>query len=187
MCCNCTSTHVSDSGINIYKKPPIYKHGICSFIMFFCYISWIAGFPRWKDRFTGNILMFIFSLSSERETGMYHNKQDVIIESSKFPAAQPPDPNQPSKIETEYWPCPPSLATMGKCTPAFIFLSHWTVAPPTMTFYWSPAPHCCISKVKSGFFSPSCYCTFREACRLTETSSLFSIYVSNLESLTQSL
>ncbi|XP_029986178.1 dematin-like isoform X3 [Sphaeramia orbicularis] len=36
--------------------------------------------------------------------------QDLIIESSKFPAAQPPDPNQPSKIETEYWPCPPSLA-----------------------------------------------------------------------------
>uniref|UniRef100_A0A668A3Z6 Dematin actin binding protein n=1 Tax=Myripristis murdjan TaxID=586833 RepID=A0A668A3Z6_9TELE len=35
-----------------------------------------------------------------------------IIQSSKFPAAQPPDPNQPSKIETEYWPCPPSLAAM---------------------------------------------------------------------------
>lgn len=32
MCCNCTSIHVSDSGTNIYKKPPIYKHGICSFI-----------------------------------------------------------------------------------------------------------------------------------------------------------
>lgn len=34
MCCNCTSIHVSDSGTNIYKKPPIYKHGICSFIFF---------------------------------------------------------------------------------------------------------------------------------------------------------
>ncbi|KAJ8388635.1 hypothetical protein AAFF_G00132000 [Aldrovandia affinis] len=33
-------------------------------------------------------------------------KGDHIIESSKFPAAQPPDPNLPSKIETEYWPCP---------------------------------------------------------------------------------
>ncbi|XP_048032540.1 dematin isoform X2 [Megalobrama amblycephala] len=66
--------HTPDSGTNIYKKPPIYKH--------------------------------------DRETVMSHNKQDVIIESSKFPAAQPPDPNQPSKIETEYWPCPPSLATM---------------------------------------------------------------------------
>ncbi|XP_054466981.1 LOW QUALITY PROTEIN: dematin-like [Anoplopoma fimbria] len=32
--------------------------------------------------------------------------EDLIIESSKFPAAQPPDPNQPSKIETEFWPCP---------------------------------------------------------------------------------
>ncbi|XP_041916559.1 dematin isoform X1 [Alosa alosa] len=40
------------------------------------------------------------------------NPGDNIIKSSKFPAAQPPDPNVPSKIETEYWPCPPSLATM---------------------------------------------------------------------------
>ncbi|XP_049435339.1 dematin-like [Epinephelus fuscoguttatus] len=39
---------------------------------------------------------------------------DLIIESSKFPAAQPPDPNQPSKIETEHWPCPPSLAVIEK-------------------------------------------------------------------------
>ncbi|XP_076127449.1 dematin-like [Alosa pseudoharengus] len=38
--------------------------------------------------------------------------EDLIIESSKFPAAQPPDPNLPSKIETDYWPCPPSLAVM---------------------------------------------------------------------------
>lgn len=45
-----------------------------------------------------------------------HNKhmEDLIIESSKFPAAQPPDPSQPSKIETEYWPCPPSLAIIEK-------------------------------------------------------------------------
>ncbi|KAJ7987066.1 hypothetical protein DPEC_G00334900 [Dallia pectoralis] len=35
-----------------------------------------------------------------------------IVQSSKFPAAQKPDPNLPSKIETEYWPCPPSLAAM---------------------------------------------------------------------------
>lgn len=44
------------------------------------------------------------------------SKQHVmasIIQSSMFPAAQKPDPNLPSKIETEYWPCPPSLATMG--------------------------------------------------------------------------
>uniref|UniRef100_A0A8B9KW72 Dematin actin binding protein n=1 Tax=Astyanax mexicanus TaxID=7994 RepID=A0A8B9KW72_ASTMX len=41
-----------------------------------------------------------------------HGKKEVIIISSKFPAAQPPDPTQPSKIETEYWPCPPSLASV---------------------------------------------------------------------------
>uniref|UniRef100_A0A671QED4 Dematin-like n=1 Tax=Sinocyclocheilus anshuiensis TaxID=1608454 RepID=A0A671QED4_9TELE len=50
--------------------------------------------------------------ASVDQTGTSHSKHDVIIESSKFPAAQPPDPNQPSKIETEYWPCPPSLASM---------------------------------------------------------------------------
>ncbi|KAK3565873.1 hypothetical protein QTP86_019627 [Hemibagrus guttatus] len=38
--------------------------------------------------------------------------EDLIIESSRFPAAQPPDPNLPSKIETESWPCPPSLAVL---------------------------------------------------------------------------
>ncbi|XP_026125558.1 dematin isoform X5 [Carassius auratus] len=45
-----------------------------------------------------------------------HSKhiEDLIIESSKFPAAQPPDPNKPSKIETDYWPCPPSLAVIEK-------------------------------------------------------------------------
>ncbi|KAM8828332.1 dematin-like isoform 1-T1 [Spinachia spinachia] len=35
-----------------------------------------------------------------------------VVQSAKFPAAQPPDPNLPSKIETEFWPCPPSLAAM---------------------------------------------------------------------------
>lgn len=35
-----------------------------------------------------------------------------VVQSAKFPAAQPPDPNVPSKIETEFWPCPPSLAAM---------------------------------------------------------------------------
>ncbi|KAM4615832.1 dematin-like [Polymixia lowei] len=38
--------------------------------------------------------------------------EDLIIESSKFPAAEPPDPSLPSKIETDYWPCPPSLAVV---------------------------------------------------------------------------
>ncbi|XP_077377898.1 dematin-like isoform X2 [Festucalex cinctus] len=40
--------------------------------------------------------------------------EDLIIESSKFPAAEPPDPNAPSKIETEHWPCPPSSAVFEK-------------------------------------------------------------------------
>uniref|UniRef100_A0A674CPJ0 Dematin actin binding protein n=1 Tax=Salmo trutta TaxID=8032 RepID=A0A674CPJ0_SALTR len=63
--------HRPDNGMNIYKKPPIYKQGIsCNLI------------------------------------------EDLIIESSKFPAAQPPDPTKPSKIETDYWPCPPSLAAV---------------------------------------------------------------------------
>lgn len=70
-----------------------------------------------------DVLMFVLSLSSDGQTGASHSKHDVIIESSKFPAAQPPDPNQPSKIETEYWPCPPSLATMGKRSAASYFCS----------------------------------------------------------------
>uniref|UniRef100_A0A8D0F4U8 Dematin actin binding protein n=1 Tax=Strix occidentalis caurina TaxID=311401 RepID=A0A8D0F4U8_STROC len=51
----------------------------------------------------------------DHHPGAHHGKhliEDLIIESSKFPAAQPPDPNQPAKIETDYWPCPPSLAVM---------------------------------------------------------------------------
>ncbi|XP_074784751.1 dematin [Athene noctua] len=51
----------------------------------------------------------------DHHPGTHHGKhliEDLIIESSKFPAAQPPDPNQPAKIETDYWPCPPSLAVM---------------------------------------------------------------------------
>ncbi|XP_063049951.1 dematin-like [Engraulis encrasicolus] len=70
--------HRPANGINIYKKPPIYKQDLS------------APVPHGK------------------------HIEDLIIESSKFPAAQPPDPSQPSKIETEYWPCPPSLAVIEK-------------------------------------------------------------------------
>ncbi|NWY05196.1 DEMA protein, partial [Nothoprocta ornata] len=52
---------------------------------------------------------------AEHHASAHHGKhliEDLIIESSKFPAAQPPDPNQPAKIETDYWPCPPSLAVV---------------------------------------------------------------------------
>uniref|UniRef100_A0A8C4P714 Dematin n=1 Tax=Dromaius novaehollandiae TaxID=8790 RepID=A0A8C4P714_DRONO len=57
----------------------------------------------------------IYKQKGERGPGAHHGKhliEDLIIESSKFPAAQPPDPNQPAKIETDYWPCPPSLAVV---------------------------------------------------------------------------
>ncbi|XP_063787891.1 dematin [Pseudophryne corroboree] len=49
----------------------------------------------------------------QRESALAHRlSDDPIVESSKFPAAKPPDPNQPAKIETDYWPCPPSLAVV---------------------------------------------------------------------------
>lgn len=49
----------------------------------------------------------------QRESALSHRlSDDPIVESSKFPAAKPPDPNQPAKIETDYWPCPPSLAVV---------------------------------------------------------------------------
>ncbi|KAF4082584.1 hypothetical protein AMELA_G00153170 [Ameiurus melas] len=74
--------HRPDNGTNIYNKPPIYKHETS------------------------------FSLPEGSAASHNKHKDEVIILSSKFPAAQPPDPSQPSKIETEYWPCPPSLASM---------------------------------------------------------------------------
>ncbi|KAM3610224.1 uncharacterized protein V6R79_000918 [Siganus canaliculatus] len=52
--------------------------------------------------------------SSSSQVPQGKHIEDLIIESSKFPAAQPPDPNLPSKIETEYWPCPPSIAVIEK-------------------------------------------------------------------------
>ncbi|KAG9338335.1 hypothetical protein JZ751_025892 [Albula glossodonta] len=39
---------------------------------------------------------------------------DDIIKSAKFPAAYAPGPDQTPKIETDYWPCPPSLASLGR-------------------------------------------------------------------------
>ncbi|KAJ7305331.1 hypothetical protein JRQ81_011251 [Phrynocephalus forsythii] len=69
--------------MNIYKKPPIYKQREPT--------------------------------ATTTTTTLPHGKHPIegsIIESSKFPAAQPPDPNQPAKIETDYWPCPPSLAVV---------------------------------------------------------------------------
>ncbi|XP_049710646.1 actin-binding LIM protein 1 isoform X6 [Elephas maximus indicus] len=70
--------HRPDQGINIYRKPPIYKQ---------------------------HAALAAQSKSSED-----------IIKFSKFPAAQAPDPNEIPKIETDHWPGPPSLATVGTDT-----------------------------------------------------------------------
>ncbi|XP_023816948.1 dematin isoform X2 [Oryzias latipes] len=47
-----------------------------------------------------------------KQDALKHGEGSSVVKAAKFPAAQPPDPNMPSKIETEYWPCPPSLAAM---------------------------------------------------------------------------
>uniref|UniRef100_A0A8C4N5A9 HP domain-containing protein n=1 Tax=Eptatretus burgeri TaxID=7764 RepID=A0A8C4N5A9_EPTBU len=44
--------------------------------------------------------------------GPDHLVGEEVIQSAKFPAAHPPDPGQPAKIEMDYWPCPPSLAAV---------------------------------------------------------------------------
>ncbi|XP_048361917.1 actin-binding LIM protein 1 isoform X2 [Sphaerodactylus townsendi] len=67
--------HVPDQGINIYRKPPIYKQHA--------------------------------ALAAQSKSS------DDIIKSSTFPAAHAPAPNEIPKIETEYWPGPPSLAAVG--------------------------------------------------------------------------
>ncbi|XP_041426067.1 actin-binding LIM protein 1-like isoform X21 [Xenopus laevis] len=67
--------HRPDQGINIYRKPPIYKQ----------YAALAAQ----------------------------NSESEDIIKSSKFPAAHAPAPNEVPKIETDYWPGPPSLAAIG--------------------------------------------------------------------------
>ncbi|XP_054838152.1 actin-binding LIM protein 1 isoform X9 [Eublepharis macularius] len=69
--------HVPDQGINIYRKPPIYKQHDAA------------------------------ALAAQSKSS------DDIIKSSTFPAAHAPAPNEIPKIETEYWPGPPSLAAVG--------------------------------------------------------------------------
>ncbi|KAM9820316.1 dematin [Neosynchiropus ocellatus] len=81
--------HRPDNGSNIYRKPPIYRAGEA------------AGDATSESHAHARV-------SAE----VRHADGSGVIRSAKFPAAQPPDPSQPSKIETEYWPCPPSLAAM---------------------------------------------------------------------------
>ncbi|KAJ8401011.1 hypothetical protein AAFF_G00389680 [Aldrovandia affinis] len=93
------------------------------------------GAPRWSPRlkaaksaalprapcstFTGQTTVptFIRSHQFTNKTSPRRSRRTSTLrtsssKSSKFPAAQPPDPNLPSKIETDYWPCPPSLAVI---------------------------------------------------------------------------
>nr|XP_021335768.1 actin-binding LIM protein 1 isoform X32 [Danio rerio] len=69
--------HRPDQGINMYRKPPIYKQHDSA------------------------------ALAAQSKSA------DDIIKSSKFPAAHAPRPEETAKIETDYWPCPPSLAALG--------------------------------------------------------------------------
>nr|XP_021335743.1 actin-binding LIM protein 1 isoform X5 [Danio rerio] len=69
--------HIPDQGINMYRKPPIYKQHDSA------------------------------ALAAQSKSA------DDIIKSSKFPAAHAPRPEETAKIETDYWPCPPSLAALG--------------------------------------------------------------------------
>ncbi|XP_040217485.1 actin-binding LIM protein 1 isoform X13 [Rana temporaria] len=67
--------HRPDQGVNMYRKPPIYKQ--------------------------------------QAAMAAFANSSDDIIKSSKFPAAYAPAPNEVPKIETDYWPGPPSVAAIG--------------------------------------------------------------------------
>ncbi|XP_036428615.1 actin-binding LIM protein 1 isoform X7 [Colossoma macropomum] len=69
--------HIPDQGMNMYRKPPIYKQHDSA------------------------------ALAAQSKSA------DDIIKSSKFPAAHAPQPDETPKIETDYWPCPPSLAALG--------------------------------------------------------------------------
>ncbi|XP_049593732.1 LOW QUALITY PROTEIN: dematin [Syngnathus scovelli] len=86
--------HRPDNGSNIYTKPPIYKQGEF-FFSSSCRLSH-CGFASQRCPAEGSKL----------------GGGGGVIQAAKFPAAQPPDPTQPSKIETDFWPCPPSLAAM---------------------------------------------------------------------------
>ncbi|XP_009276163.1 PREDICTED: actin-binding LIM protein 1 isoform X6 [Aptenodytes forsteri] len=81
--------HVPDQGVNIYRKPPIYKQ----------HDYYIAKFPGCH-------------LDAAALAAQSKSSED-IIKSSKFPAAHAPAPNEIPKIETDHWPGPPSLAAIA--------------------------------------------------------------------------
>ncbi|XP_063077707.1 actin-binding LIM protein 1 isoform X3 [Engraulis encrasicolus] len=69
--------HRPAQGMNMYRKPPIYKQ------------------------------------HDPAAMAAQSKSADDIIKSAKFPAAHAPQPNDIPKIETDHWPCPPSLAALG--------------------------------------------------------------------------
>uniref|UniRef100_A0A6Q2ZE64 Actin binding LIM protein 1b n=1 Tax=Esox lucius TaxID=8010 RepID=A0A6Q2ZE64_ESOLU len=69
--------HRPDQGVNMYRKPPIYKQHDSA------------------------------AMAAQSKSA------DAIIKSAKFPAAHAPGLDEKPKIETVYWPCPPSLAALG--------------------------------------------------------------------------
>ncbi|KFV78106.1 Actin-binding LIM protein 1, partial [Struthio camelus australis] len=81
--------HVPDQGVNIYRKPPIYKQ----------HDYYIPKFP--------DCHLDAAALAAQNKSS------EDIIKSSKFPAAHAPAPNEIPKIETDHWPGPPSLAAIG--------------------------------------------------------------------------
>ncbi|MBN3305373.1 ABLM1 protein, partial [Amia calva] len=83
----CLGVHVST------RKPPIYKQHASS------------------DR----QVPLIANLDSAAMAAQTKSAED-IIKSAKFPAAYAPGPDETPKIETDYWPCPPSLASLGADT-----------------------------------------------------------------------
>lgn len=114
------SSEISQAEPNLYKKPPIYRQRGEKTLLTFQEL--FAPYLLFQPCIT------YASPTVLSESALAHRlSDDPIVESSKFPAAKPPDPNQPAKIETDYWPCPPSLACVGKRDQQFgIFFWHRT-------------------------------------------------------------
>ncbi|XP_061412365.1 actin-binding LIM protein 1-like isoform X10 [Lethenteron reissneri] len=88
--------HCPEDSSNIYRKPPVYKQYEPSSLL-----------PAAADSAAaGRAESSMMSGPGGRVVG------EDVIQSAKFPAAHAPDPALPAKIETDYWPCPPSLAAV---------------------------------------------------------------------------
>ncbi|XP_061412366.1 actin-binding LIM protein 2-like isoform X11 [Lethenteron reissneri] len=87
---------IPEDSSNIYRKPPVYKQYEPSSLL-----------PAAADSAAaGRAESSMMSGPGGRVVG------EDVIQSAKFPAAHAPDPALPAKIETDYWPCPPSLAAV---------------------------------------------------------------------------